>query len=282
MKKIILTAFLFFVATIFVVGFFLKRERQLQLAEQQKQSQKAVQVSITIPEGWTVEDIAQDLDNNPKRTDEPHVVNSADFIAAEQAFSVDNYPLLKSKPVTADLEGFLFPDTYFIPTKVPSTTTISDVIIKKMLDNFSLKFTPVMVAQAQTGNISIFDAVTLASIIEKEVPNDADRKVVAGIFYNRLNMGMALQSDATVTYITHKNNPQSTGEDLSIDSPYNTYKYKGLPPGPISNPSLSSLMAALYPTKTDYLYFLTDPATGRAVFAKTYDEQLANEKKYLK
>jgi len=131
--------------------------------------------------------------------------------------------------------------------------------------------------------MSVFDIVTLASIVEKESgASQQDREIIAGIFYNRLNAGMALESDATVNYVTKKKTPAISQADTQLDSPYNTYKYPGLPPGPISNPSLGSLMAALYPQKTDYVYFLTDPKTDRAVFAKTYDEHLANKQKYLK
>jgi UPF0755 protein len=92
---------------------------------------------------------------------------------------------------------------------------------------------------------------------------------------------MPLQSDATVNFITGNNTPSVSIADTKIDSPYNTYLYKGLPPGPICNPSLSSLMAAIYPTSTNYLYFLTDPSTGKAIFATTFQEQLANQAKYL-
>jgi UPF0755 protein len=100
------------------------------------------------------------------------------------------------------------------------------------------------------------------------------------VFYNRLKAGMPLESDATVSFVTGTS-PISTA-DTQIDSPYNTYKYKGLPPGPICNPGLNSILAALYPTASDYLYFLTIPQTGRAVFAQTYDEHLKNKAEYLK
>ncbi len=93
---------------------------------------------------------------------------------------------------------------------------------------------------------------------------------------------MALQSDATVNYITKKNTPSVSTADTKVDSPYNTYLYQGMPPGPICNPSLSSLMAAVYPASTDYFYFLSDPQTGKAIYAKTFEEHILNKQKYLK
>ena len=120
----------------------------------------------------------------------------------------------------------------------------------------------------------------LEKFIEKEVHKDEDRKIAAGIFYNRLKMGKALQSDATINYITAKKETQPSLKDLEIDSPYNTYKYKGLPPGPICNPSIAAIEAAIYPTKTNYLYFLTIP-NGETIFSRTYKEHLAAKQKYL-
>ena len=243
---------------------------------------QAPQTKVTIIEGWTNADIAGDLNNNPKRTDAPHLASTTDFTAAEKVFTPSDYPLLASKPSNADLEGFLFPDTYFLPEPATSTDE-SAILIEKALNNFSLKFTPQMQQDAQKEGMTVYQIVTLASIIEKETSGlDTQRGVVAGLFYNRLNAGMPLQSDATVNFITGGNSPSVSIADTKIDSPYNTYLYKDLPPGPICNPSLSAIMAAIYPSKTDYMYFLTDPKTGKAIFAKTFDEQLANQQKYLK
>ncbi len=253
---------------------------------------KAPQTKMTIIEGWDNKDIEDDLDSNPKRADAPHLASPEEFKAAQKAFSVADYPILASKPNSANLEGFLFPDTYFLP--LPSTTTNeSEILIEKALNNFSTKFTAQMEADAKKRGMTVYQTVILASIIEKETGKnitteagqkalDEERKMVAGLFYNRLNIGMPLQSDATVNYITNKKTPSVSIADTKIDSPYNTYMYKGLTPGPICNPSLSSLMAAIYPTDNDYLYFLTDSTTGKAVFAKTFDEHIANQRKYLK
>ena len=149
-----------------------------------------------------------------------------------------------------------------------------------MLDNFEVKFTDQMKEDAKNGNMSIYEIVTLASIIEKEVRTEEDRKIVAGIFYDRLNNNVGLQSDATVNYVTGKQALQPSADDIEVDSPYNTYKYRGLPPGPISNPSLSAIKAAIYPEKSDYFYFLTKQ-DGTTVFSKTYEEHLENKRKFL-
>ncbi|MDP2656142.1 MAG: endolytic transglycosylase MltG [bacterium] len=199
----------------------------------------------------------------------------ATFLQATQQVPKDEYPFLVDLPRTATLEGYLFPDTYRV---YPDAT--ADDIINAMLENFDIKFTQQMrddiVAQKRT----IFDVITLASIVEKEVATDEDRAIVAGIFYKRMALGMTLGSDATVNYVTGKSMAQPTFDDVASDSPYNTYKHTGLPPGPIDNPGLASIKSVIYYTKTPYLYFLTD-RQGNAIYSKTYEEHLANKRKYL-
>lgn len=243
----------------------------------------APDTTIRIIEGWDMADIATNLEMDEKRNEQPSVVSAQTFLSEAKKFDASKYPLLSSRPNGATLEGFLFPDTYFIPQKAPTSTTISAIIIKKALDNFSKKFTPEMEARAKEINMSVYNIITLASIVEKESGRNSDeRKIVAGIFYNRLNAGMGLESDATVNYVTKKNSPAPTWEDLKTDSPYNTYKHQGLPPGPIANPSLSSIMAVLYPTKTGYFFFLHKQPSGEAVYSTTFEEHVQNKFKYLK
>lgn len=231
--------------------------------------------NITVIEGWTIADIAAYLE-------ERRVMSSQSFIAAAETSDSRvlipevTYDFLEDKPDDQNLEGYLFPDTY----RVFSDASPAQ-IIKKMLDNFGEKFTPEMRQAAAARGRSIYDIVTLASIVEKEVRTDEDRAIAAGIFYERMEQGVALQSDATVNYVTGKQALQPTADDLAVDNPYNTYQYRGLPPGPISNPSLSSLRAAVYPAETEYFYFLTKP-DGSTVFSKTYEEHLANKREYLK
>ncbi|MEK7075665.1 MAG: endolytic transglycosylase MltG, partial [Patescibacteria group bacterium] len=252
---------------------------------EQLANMKAPQVSWRAVEGWTISDIASDLEKRG-------LVTEKDFNAELKVVLTDYDFLgelkdLKSKP--SSLEGYLFPDTYFIASKPTASS-----VVKKMMDNLEGKMTTQMRVDIAKQDRSIYGVLTLASIIEKEVGRNTskvssedlqalqeERETVAGIFVNRLRINMALQSDATIGYITKKNNPQTSSADLLIDSPYNTYKYRGLPPGPISNPSLSAIKAAIYYKKTDYLYFLT-MKDGTAVYAKTLDEHNINKRKYLK
>lgn len=162
-----------------------------------------------------------------------------------------------------NIEGYLFPDTYlFMPD--------SDArrIIKIMKDNFSGK-----------AGIVGSDIVIMASLIEKEVPNSGDRKIISGILWKRLKIGMPLQVDAVFPYITGKR--KISLDDLKIDSPYNTYLYKGLPPGPISNPGLDAIAAALNPVESPYFYYLSGK-NGKTHFAVSFAEHLKNKEKYLK
>lgn len=227
------------------------------------------EVTLTFIEGWNNDDLASYLV-------EKRIANSVDFLAVVQKKSDwwDDYRILDSKPRNLDLEGYLFPDTY----RVFRDASLSD-IVRKMLDNLDSKLTEKMKKDITAQDYTIHEIITLASIIEKEVHGDADRKVVADIFYKRLEAGIALQSDATVNYATGKNVTRASASDLEIDSLYNTYKYRDLPPGPISNPSLSSIMAAIYPTPNEYYYFLTTP-DGKVIYNKTFEEHIADKNKY--
>ncbi|MDO8668832.1 MAG: endolytic transglycosylase MltG [Candidatus Buchananbacteria bacterium] len=224
---------------------------------------------ITIIEGWRTSEIADYLEKN-------NVVSQEDFL---NEIAVGNWPeqydFLKNVPAK-NLEGFLFPDTY----RVFIDATAHD-IVKKMLDNFNSKLTAKMRSDIISQGKNIFEVVILASIIEREVPKDADKKLIADIFLKRIEAGIALQSDATVNYVTGKGRAQPSYDDLKIDSPYNTYKYRGLPPGPISNPGIKSLEAVIYPTKNPYYYFLTTLDDGTVIYSQTYEEHLINKAKYL-
>jgi UPF0755 protein len=131
----------------------------------------------------------------------------------------------------------------------------------------------------QDKDLTLFEAVTLASIVEKEARLKTDKKIVAGIFLKRLQQGKKLESDATVNYITKKKTTRPTYSDIAVNSLYNTYKYSGLPPGPICNPGLDSLQAVAEPEETDYLYFLNTP-TNTMVYSVTGEEHIANKNKY--
>jgi UPF0755 protein len=226
---------------------------------------KVASETITIPEGWTNQQIANYLATKK-------IVSAADFMQAVKENY--NYSFLNGRPAGASLEGYLFPDTYQI-----SRNSTAQEIIKKMLDNFQQKYDSELLAEIKTTGMSEYQVLTLASIVEKEVAKPQDRKVVAGIFLTRLKNGMALQSDVTLQYFLGENIKEFTTAQTQIPSPYNTYLNKGLPFGPICNPSLESVNAVIFPQYTDYQYFIA--ANGVTYYAKTLAEQDQNEAKYL-
>lgn len=188
-----------------------------------------------------------------------------------------DFSFLLDKPRYYGLEGYLFPDTYRFFTDVSS-----DEMVRKMLNNFDRKLSSNLREDIKKQGKTIYEIVTMASIIEKEVQSSEDMKVVSGIFWDRIKNGQALESCATLAYILGVNKNQYSYEDTRIDSLYNTYINRGLPPGPIANPGFKAIEAAIYPAQTDYNYFLTDPADGKTVFSRTYQEHLVNKNKYLK
>mgnify|MGYP001404309346 CR=1 FL=1 len=227
------------------------------------------EVKITFPEGISAKDMAEIL--RKKGFDGDAFLAN---IKSGSGISAD-YDFLKSKPQDAKLEGFLFPDTYiFFKTAKP------EEIASRMLLNFDEKITSKMREDIQNQGKNIFDIITMASILEKEVRTAEDMKIASGIFWDRIGVGMPLQSCATIAFVLGTEKKQYSIEDTRTPSPYNTYINKGLPPGPIDNPGMNSIFAAIYPTKTEYNYFLTDPATGKTIFSKTLEEHSANKAKY--
>lgn len=224
--------------------------------------------SITLLEGWDRNLMAKYLEKqNIPADDFLGMTDNADIWSSV-------YDFLEGVPKESTLEGFIFPDTYFIN----NDTSAEDLVIKT-LDNFNKKifrFREEIIKQ----DTSFFEVVTLASIIEREVPKSEDKKMIADIFIKRLEIGMALQSDATINFITGKGMTQPTYADLEIESPYNTYLHAGLPPGPISSPGEDSIEAVLYPTTNPYYYFLTSHE-GEVIYSKTYEEHLQNKAIYL-
>jgi len=223
---------------------------------------------ITFLEGWKISEISDYLSDR-------QLIDEKDFLRATNiSLWREKYDFLQDKKISS-LEGFVFPDTYMI-----FFDASAEDIIAKSLNNFDSKLTSEMKKDLANQGRNLYDALILASIIEREALYSEDRPIIAGIFLNRLREGIGLQSDATVNYATGKKNPRPTFEDLKIESPYNTYKYRGLPPTPICNPGLASIKASIYPQQTDYYYFLTD-SKGKAHFAKTYAEHQQNIAKYL-
>ncbi len=227
-----------------------------------------IKQSATIIEGWDLNDIGQYLEDQK-------IVSKKDFLdAAKEDFS-QQFDFLQDKPKDASLEGYIFPDTYYFPLGASA-----EDIIKQTLQNFGTKLTPELRAEISRQNKTIFKVITMASIIEKEVQTPEDKKIISGIFWNRIQIGMPLQSDPTINYVTGGKDGISA-KDMAIDSPYNTYKYYGLTPGPISNPGKDSILASIYPEKTDYMYFLSTP-DGETIFSKTYEEHQRAVAKYLR
>jgi len=186
------------------------------------------------------------------------------------------FAFLAGKPPFVSYEGYLFPDTYrFFRGASP------EEIVKKLVANLGRRLSEAGIIEKIAGRgTSLHELLTLASVIEKEVRTPEDRRLVADVFRRRLEIGMALQADSTVNYVTGKSVAAASSEDVAADSPYNTYKHRGLPPGPICNPGLDAISAALEPQANDYWYFLTD-ADGGVHYAKTLDEHNANKAKYL-
>jgi len=151
-----------------------------------------------------------------------------------------------------------------------------------MLSNFDSKFTPEMRAEIENQGKTVYEIVTMASIIQKEVRSEKDMKMVSGIFWNRIKNGQALESCATLAYILGENKPQYTYEDTRIDSPYNTYMNRDLPPGPIANPGIEAIKAAIWPTDSNYNFFLSSSDGGETIYSRTFEEHVRNKEKYLR
>jgi UPF0755 protein len=227
------------------------------------------QASILIPEGYDRHMIAAVLDKNG--------LSGQDFLTAtdDKKDWQEQYTFLADAPKNSTLEGYLFPDTYF----TDRYTTVDD-FINKTLNNFDKKLTAELRTEIKRQNKSIYEVLILASIIEREVPDDHDKKMIADIFIKRMRDGMRLESDATINFVTGKGLVQPSYADLQIDSPYNTYRNDGLPPGPIANPGTASIESVLYPTKNDYYFFLTTKE-GEVIYGRNYEEHLKNKAKYL-
>lgn len=222
-------------------------------------------IRVTIPEGYTVGDIAIVLEKN-------QIMKAKDFLAEAKTYVP--YPYMKgTKPATYPVEGFLFPSTYEIPVGAAPRD-----VIQMMADEMNRYLTPAVKKQIQAQHMSIHDFVTLASIVERESLFDADRPTIAGVFKKRLAHGIPLQSDATISYVLGYAKENVTIGDTQLQSPYNTYVSKGLPPGPIANPGKKALDAVLHSENTDYLYFVADKE-GHNHFSKSYEEHLAEVNK---
>ncbi len=223
-------------------------------------------VTFTIPEGFTVKDIA-------RRLERVGLANEDEFLYEAETFAPYSY-VENRRNTFFRCEGFLFPDTY----TVESDVEIGE-ILNLMAEDFDQRLTPSMRRRAADEGLSIYDLVTLASIVEKEVRYAEDRPIVAQVFFKRLELGMPLQTDASLQYLMDAPKEDVTIEDTQINSPYNTYQNYGLTPGPIANPGLDAIEAVLYPANTDYLYFVAD-RNGHNHYSHSYEEHLALVNQY--
>ncbi len=232
--------------------------------------------NVKIIEGWSLSDIAESFEKN-NISSAKSFLQIAENPVSKWYFNFEKPDFLNDLPREHDLEGYIYPDTY----RVYNNASVSD-IVEKALNNFGNKLSSELRVEIKKQGRTIHDVITLASIIEKEVRSDKDKKIVSGILQKRLKIGMRLEVDSTINYITGKNDPGASYVDLEIDSPYNTYRNYGLPPGPISNPSISSIEAAVYPEKSDFLFYLNRQDTLETIFSRNFDEHLRNKNKYLR
>ncbi|MBQ7969141.1 MAG: endolytic transglycosylase MltG [Clostridia bacterium] len=240
----------------------------------EKKSMGLTEISVTIPEGYTVDDIINLLVN------EKGVGTKEGFIDAIQNTEYDYWFVQDLKDLNPNrkyrLEGYLYPDTYYIYKESEETT-----IIEKMLANFHSKFSAEYKQECEKSGMTVDEIVNLASLIQMEARFTDEYTTVSSVLHNRLNSsyyGRKLESCASIQYILPERKDRITNEDTQIDNPYNTYRNAGLPPGPITNPTLKAIRAALYPEQTSYYFFVND-IEGHMVFSKTYNEHLANKAK---
>ncbi len=207
-------------------------------------------IKVTIPEGFTVKDISNLFDEKFTQFD-------------------------KERFTTLAREGYMFPDTYHV-----QVTITAEPFIQTLSENFNLKIASLN-KEIEKSNMPIEDIIILASIIESEAKNAEDRRIIAGILFERMERSMPLQVDATLKYITGKTSAELTQDDLKSESLFNTYVHLGLPPSPISNPGLDSIKAVLNPEESEYLYFLTGD-DGKMYYAKSFEEHKRNKEKYIR
>lgn len=225
---------------------------------------------FTIPEGYTIKQTAELLS-------EQGIVSKDKFLDTARNNKFQEFSFLKSAQSGENhLEGYLFPNTYSV-----SIDADEEQILTTMLDEFNSKFTPEFKKRAKEMGYSINDIIIIASIIERESQTPEDRAKISSVIYNRLKINMPLQMCSTVQYILGKQKPILSIKDTQIDSPYNTYLHKGLPKGPICSPGEASIKAALYPAKTDYLYFVvSEKLDGSHNFSKDFDKFEKDSKAY--
>ena len=262
-------------ASIEAGDFELKQTMNIQQIAKTLQEGRIAELNVRIPQGKRLEEIADIVAAQVP-------ISSTEFLKLAQDVKQwqPQFDFLNDLPEDATLEGYIFPDTYSLPR---DKVTAHDVILTA-LRNFDQKVTPQMRADLQTQGRTLYDAIRLASIVEREAGVEKDRPTIAGVYMNRLKDGIALDADPTIQYGLGNTRdpstwwPQITQDDYQgVNSPYNTYLNVGLPPSPIANPALASIQAAIDPAKHNYYFFRTSCNNdGTHVFAKTLEEQIAH------
>lgn len=235
------------------------------------QTARPAEVVLTILEGWRLEQIAQAVEL-------ANLSYGAEVFLSAVDLAGLRHPLTGELTDAPSLEGFFFPDTYRLEPEDPPAA-----LIEAALDNFDQRVTPELRSAYHAHGLTLLQAVTLASIVEREAVVSAERPLIAAVFLRRLRSGLPLEADPTVQYALGLQPDGSWWKsplsllDLEVDSPFNTYRYPGLPPGPIANPGLSALQAVGSPPETSYLYFRAAcDGSGTHLFAETFDEHLRN------
>ena len=241
-----------------------------------------VKKEITIIEGWNLRDLGWHLEGRGISQAE-ELFELVGFPATDYSKVKDlpqprefDFSFLESKPDNVGLEGYLFPDTYEILPK----ESLEDFVVR-VLSNFEKKLEGDIRGEISSQGKTVFEIITMASLIEKEVREQEDKELVSGVLWKRISSGMPLQVDATIGYITGKKTTKISREETKVDSPFNTYKYKGLPLGPICNPGIESIKAALYPKESEFWYYLST-IEGETIFSRTLEEHNSAKAKYLK
>ncbi len=237
------------------------------------------EIELRFIEGWRIEEMVNYL-----AVTQPADIDPQAFLAiseGREAIDLNSYEFLSSLPDDATLEGFLFPDTYRVPLDADAET-----LVTMMLENFDQRVTPALRQAFGVQGLTVYEAVALASIVQREAVVADERPLMVGVFLNRMNQGMPLQADPTVQYALGYQEDSNTWwksplgrSDMQIDSPYNTYLHDGLPPGPIANPGLAALEAVASPEQTDYLFFVVDCTAeipGSHIFSTTFEEHLGH------
>lgn len=238
---------------------------------------KAQEIQITIPEGYTSAQIGEEV-----RKALPGISKESwdDAVGRGGVEALDVGEVTSGIPDGQGIEGYLFPDTYRFRVDADAKTVVETMyltLLRRLSENGIVLPTVLEDLEFDNG-LTLHEILTLASIVEREVRAPDDMKIVAGIFFTRMKIGMALQADSTVNYLTGKKDAAVSLEDSKIDSPYNTYQRVGLPPGPISNPGMNAILSVMDPQDSSYLYFLTT-ADGQVVFANTFSEHVANKQR---